>query len=267
MDCWPETNMRVIFAGRDNNFNRRYVTELFRDHEIVACLFLEIDRFSYAARWRKITRRMKRYGVLRVIDELAFHVYDRVANGKHSKQMLASDPDFFLKSTKLPCPAFQVSNIHNKKWLSYIQEQEPDLIFSICCNVIFRPKLYSIPKYGTFVLHEGLTPEYKGLHTPIWALLNNEEEFIGYTVLRVNDEIDGGEVLVQDTYKLAPGEDIRTWSWIGHNALIQGLPKIRDSLAELEKNGSFTPISLEGRKNQYYSWVTLSEYLRRRRRS
>ena len=252
--------MKVIFVGRNNSFNRQFACELFRDQELTSCLFVEGGRNTFAGRYKKIRRRMKRNGFFRVVDELAFHVYDRIFHAKRSKQFLQKEPDFFGKWRKLPCPSFEADNIHSKKWIEYIEEQQPDMIFSICCNVIFKPKLYNIPRLGTFVLHEGLTPEYKGLHTPIWAMLNGEHEYIGYTMLRVNDEIDGGEVLNQGTYTLQPGEDVRTWSWVGHNALIQGLPEMRERINDLANNGTFSPLSLEGRKDTYYSWVTLSQF-------
>ena len=258
--------MKVIFVGRNNSFNRQFTCELFRDHELVSCLFVEGQRTTTSGRFQKIARRVKRNGLLRVTDELAFHVYDRIFHAKRNREFMQRAPDYFQQWPSLPCTSFEVDNIHSKKWLEYIEEQQPDIIFSICCNVIFRPKLYNIPKYGTYVLHEGLTPEYKGLHTPIWAMLKNDDEYIGYTMLRVNDEIDGGDVLSQGKYKLQPGEDVRTWSWVGHNALIQGLPEMRQKIDELATNGSFTPMPLEGRKSTYYTWVTLSQFLRHRRR-
>lgn len=207
---------------------------------------------------------MKRYGVLRAIDELAFHAYDRVFHKKRTHSFLQKSPEYFLEWPDLPCPSYDVDNIHSEKWLNYIKEQQPDIIFSVCCLVIFRPKLFNIPKIGTFVLHEGLTPEYKGLHTPIWAMLNNETEYLGYTMLQVNETIDGGDVVLQDGYELGEGEDVRCWSWVAHKAIIDGLPAMRKTLADLEKNRSFEPIPIEGRKHEYFTWVPLSQFLRKR---
>ena len=256
--------MRVIFAGRNNCFNRKFVAELFRDHELISCLFLEVGRETYAARFKRIRRRMKRYGVLRALDELAFHAYDRVFHKKRNLSFIQQAPEYFLEWPDLPCPSYDVDNIHSQKWIDYIKEQQPDILFSVCCTVIFRPKLFNIPRLGTYVLHEGLTPEYKGLHTPIWALLNREPEYVGYTMLRVNESIDGGDVILQDGYELKDGEDVRCWSWVAHKAIIDGLPDLRKALADLEENETFTPVSIEGRKHEYYSWVPLSQFLWKR---
>ena len=256
--------MRVIFAGRNNPFNRKLVTELFRDHELISCLWLEVGLESWSSRWRTIRGRMKRYGVLRAIDELAFHLYDRVFHRKRHFDFFNRKAEWFTDWPKIDCPTYDVDKIHSKKWLDYIEEQQPDIIFSVCCKVIFRPKLFNIPRLGTFVLHEGLTPEYKGLHTPIWALLNKEPEYVGYTMLRVNEGIDDGEVIIQDGYELKEGEDVRCWSWVGHKAIIDGMDDMRNKLAEIDEKGSFEPLSIEGRKHGYYTWVPLSQFLWKR---
>ena len=40
-------HMRVVFIGRDNSFNRKFISELFKDHELVCILIVEIDRFTF----------------------------------------------------------------------------------------------------------------------------------------------------------------------------------------------------------------------------
>ncbi len=254
--------MRVIVAVRDNSFNRKYVSELFKEHELICCLFLETDRFTLAGKIRKITKRIHKYGVLRVVDELAFHVFSKfILRRGTEKKLFNTKPDYFTNKINLNYPTFEVDDIHSERWLNFIKEKEPDIIFSNCCNVIFKLNLYSIPKFGTYVLHEGITPEYKGLHSTIWALLNDEREKIGYTLLKINEIIDGGEIVNQGIYKLKENEGLRTWSWIAHNSLIEGLPNIKEAFKMLEKNKVFTPDTTLRRKSRYYSWMKLSTFL------
>lgn len=255
--------MKVVFIGRDNSFNRKYVNELFKNHELTSCLFVEIDRFSFKGRLKKIRRRMRRRGFFTVLDELAFQFYSSYFLRKE-KELLLSKPDYFINNTELSCETHDVANVHSEKWIQFIKDQKPDIIFSICCNVIFKKELLDIPRLGTYILHEGITPEYKGLHTPIWALMNNEPDGLGYSLIKANHEIDGGEILDQGGYQLKENEGIRTWSWVGHNALIEGMPNIEKALDKLAKDGDFTPISETERKDQYYSWVRLSTFLKSR---
>jgi folate-dependent phosphoribosylglycinamide formyltransferase PurN len=253
--------MRIIFAGRDNSFNRKLFTEISKDHEILFCLFLEPGRKKATNVFRRIRKRIRKYGLLQVVNEVAFHLIDRFIIRKPEAKFKDTQPEYFITEVELPFPSYSVENIHDFNWLRLIEQSSPDIIFSLCCNVIFKPVLTNIPKYGTFILHEGLTPEYKGLHTTLWALLKGDYKSVGYTLFKANNVIDGGEILAQGNYRLKDGENYRTWSWIGHNALIEGLDNIKKALKNLEQHNDFKPIETGNRESCYYTWMTLTEFL------
>lgn len=255
--------VKILFAGRDNPFNRGMINWLNDHFQVVAVYFLEPDRFSLSARWRKMRRRARRYGWLTALDELAFHAADRlyIRNGE-SRLWQTRVPAAFQRRQEISVPSFEVRDVHSPEWLARTRELAPDIVFSICGSVIFRQPFYSIPRMGTFVLHEGLTPEYKGLHTPLWALLKNEPQYVGYTILRVNDSIDGGEVLSQARYEVKPDEGVQHWSYVGHKAIVDNLPHIKSALRHLQTHGGFVPLDLSDRRNGYYSWMRLSEFVK-----
>ncbi len=253
--------MKIIFIGRDNSFNRKYVNGLSEAHEIICCLFVEPGRNSIQERVAKIKSRIKRYGLLQVINELAFHVFDRCLLRRNEKKLHLKNSDYFINGIEVKCPAFNVENIHSNYWLNYINLQRPDIILNICCSVIFQPKLYNLPKFGTFTIHEGITPEYKGLHSSLWALMNKDFEYIGFTVLKIDEKIDGGDVLLQKRYNLQSGENHKTWSWISHNSLIEGLQTISNALKKLEHDNGFTPLNVENRTVNYYTWMTMTMFI------
>jgi hypothetical protein len=255
--------VRILFAGRDNAFNRGVINWLHERFTVAAVYFLEPDRFSWSARWRKTRRRARRYGWMAAADELAFHVADRLLIRRGETSLWQSRvPIAFRRSQRLDVPTYVVENVHAETWLAKTNEIAPDIVLSTCGSVIFKKSFYSIPTMGTFVLHEGLTPEYKGLHTPLWAMLKREPEYIGYTLLRVNDTIDGGEVLAQARYHLQPDENVSHWSYVGHKAIIDNLPHIEAALRQLDTDRSFVPLDVSHRPTNYYSWMRLSEFLK-----
>jgi len=254
--------MKILFAGRDNSFNRKIVDELSAEHEVVACFFLEPNRRKFSNRYKRILARIKRYGIIRVMDELLFHVFDRTYIRKPEQKLFLTKPDYYITSMPLKCPTYEVENIHDSRWLDLIRTLAPDIIFSMCCNVIFKPELYTIPPLGTFVLHEGITPEYKGLHTNLWALLKREHAYIGFSLIQVNNNLDGGPLLAQGGYSLKPEENYRMWSWISHNALIEALGDIKEALRNLDNNKGFTPLETGTRKSGTYTWMTFSQVIR-----
>lgn len=253
--------MRIVFAGRDNSFNRKIVEDFSTEHEIVCCLFLEPERGSWKGKRKMIMRRIKKYGLIKTMDQLAFHLFDRLFLRKKEAAFWQAKAEYYHNSTALPCPVYQVSNINDEQWIKLCRDIKPDIILATCSQVIFKPELYTIPSLGTYIIHEGLTPEYRGLHTPLWALMKKEFQYIGYTVLKANTKIDGGEILTQDRYPIQQAENYKAWSWIGHNAIISGLENIKHCFRDLEKKKHFVPKNTEGRKSGYYTWMGLSNFV------
>ena len=88
-------------------------------------------------------------------------------------------------------------NPHAPEWIEKLKDLRPDFVFVVCCSVILKKEFYSVPRFGAFVLHEGITPECRGLHTPLWALVEKNPEGIGYSLIQIASSIDGGPILVQ----------------------------------------------------------------------
>lgn len=254
--------MKIIFAGRDNRFNRRLAMELAQEHEVCCCLWLEPGVHGARQLAQRFRARAVKYGLRQMLGELAFHAFDRFWLRRHEAAFRRTKPAWFVDRISLPFACHEVHNIHEPQWLELVAAQQPDMIFSVCSNILFKPELYNIPKLGTFVLHEGLTPEYKGLHTTLWALAKGEHQYLGYTVFKVNSRLDAGDILVQGRYNLKPGEGCRNWSWVGHNACIEGLGDIRAALKKLEQDRGFVPLDIAGRQAGLYSWMSLQAFIR-----
>ncbi|WP_226063794.1 methionyl-tRNA formyltransferase [Kaistella polysaccharea] len=70
-------------------------------------------------------------------------------------------------------------------------------------------------------VHYSLLPKYRGLHSTVWAILNEESE-LGLTIHRMNEKIDDGDIIYQFTTK-NDGESTATFymnmfnDWIDTN--------------------------------------------------
>jgi methionyl-tRNA formyltransferase len=67
---------------------------------------------------------------------------------------------------------------------------------------ILSKETFSIPPLGMLVFHPGVTPEYRGPHSAFWATMNNEFWGIGWSLLRIDEGIDTGQVLAQEKLHL-----------------------------------------------------------------
>jgi methionyl-tRNA formyltransferase len=255
--------MKVVFVGRRNAFNMGIVDWLDEHYSFCAAFFIEEDRRSLRARIRKIMERTKRRGIPRAVDELLFQGFYRLLYGLKEKFLWSARmPVRFRNISTVAKPCYSCDDIHRDYWLQKLRDIAPDIIFGVCTHTIFKPSLFTIPKFGMFMLHEGITPEYRGLHTPAWALLQQEPEYIGYTLLKIDEGIDSGPILCQGRCP-----DVARfgfcWSFIGHMALVYGLPDIKKALDTLLiQGGIFQEIPQSGRVGKNYSWVPLSDYIR-----
>jgi methionyl-tRNA formyltransferase len=61
---------------------------------------------------------------------------------------------------------------------------------------------------GTINLHTGKLPEYRGRHAIQWALINGEKE-IGITIHFINENIDQGDIILQDCVPIERNDTLK----------------------------------------------------------
>ncbi|MEQ9409292.1 MAG: formyltransferase family protein [Fuerstiella sp.] len=69
--------------------------------------------------------------------------------------------------------------------------------------------------------HPGITPYYRGSHSPFWALLNNQPDMIGWTAFHVDKGVDSGDVIVQGRLQIQPDDSYMTLNWRGMKQIAQ----------------------------------------------
>ena len=70
-------------------------------------------------------------------------------------------------------------------------------------------ELLALPTQGMLGVHPSLLPKYRGAAPVAWALLNGEAA-TGVTIFRLNERLDAGEILLEQTVAIEPGEDAQT---------------------------------------------------------
>ena len=105
-------------------------------------------------------------------------------------------------------PAIQLtsSSMNSPEVEALLHRVQPDLLFVNCIAQRISQRIYQLPRLGTFIYHEGVTPEYRGVHSPFWALANGDDDKVGFTLLKCDDRFDGGEVYAQGAIRVDPTE-------------------------------------------------------------
>jgi methionyl-tRNA formyltransferase len=73
---------------------------------------------------------------------------------------------------------------------------EPDMAIVVAFGQILKKNLLTIPGWGVINIHASLLPKYRGAAPIQWAILNDESK-TGLTVMRMDEGLDTGPILVQ----------------------------------------------------------------------
>ncbi len=256
--------MRVVFVGRRNFANHCFANWLAERHDLVAYFRADTVRYSSGYRMKWLRKRAARRGILRTLDELGYQGYYRVFKFNRDQRFLAAAfEDLFGRPAFNPPPGvpyFEFEDLNDTDAVKALTDLKPDLVFASCVSQYFESPYLEIPRLGTVLYHEGLTPEYKGLHTAFWALHNGDAQRIGYTLLQIDEEIDHGDPLAQGIGTLDPNL-IPYLAYAGHKTLADGLPDVEKALAALER-GEKLAVNREKGSPKMYSYPGLSDQVR-----
>jgi hypothetical protein len=260
--------LRAVFIGSKNEFDKMLVHWLAQRTELVGVVWTRSTawRRSWSGRLGFARKRIRRYGVLKAADELLFHLhYHAFLNRSDLARLHREVIDPYQAQHGKPDwkgRAIRVADVNSPEVLAYLEERRPDVALAMCINNYFGPELRSIPRLGVFLWHEGITPEYRGLYSPFWAVHNLDFDRIGYTLFRMNDRYDAGEVFVQG--RARDVDPVRHGApYLGHKAIADSLPAVEKLLVELEA-GHARPIERPDARPHYYTYPGISDLVRQR---
>ena len=95
-------------------------------------------------------------------------------------------------------PLFEFSDINHHKVVEYISKSKPDLVIVSGTNLLRKPLIEEISKYGKIMnLHTGLSPYIKGSpNCTNWCLALRKFGFIGNTIMWLDSGIDSGNIII-----------------------------------------------------------------------
>jgi len=99
-----------------------------------------------------------------------------------------------LQPEKLKAPAF----------LEELRSLAADLQIVVAFRML-PEVVWNMPPMGTVNLHGSLLPQYRGAAPINWAVINGETE-TGVTTFKLQQDIDTGNILLQDRFPIGPAE-------------------------------------------------------------
>jgi hypothetical protein len=143
-----------------------------------------------AAGWRyRFRERWKRRGVLAVSVVLRDFLGETSRFLRDPRQSLA----WRALARQLASRVLIVPDLHAPQVLAQVRAWQPEL-GAVYGAPILRPELFALPRLGTFGIHHGRVPDYRGRKTTFWEIYNGEK-VAGVTIQRINAGIDTGDVV------------------------------------------------------------------------
>jgi methionyl-tRNA formyltransferase len=132
-------------------------------------------------------------------------------------------------------------------YASELAQRPFDHLFAITHLARLPDPVLSLPARGAINFHDGPLPSYAGLNVPAWALLQGETRH-GITWHFMTSDIDGGPVLKQRTFDLAPDETSFSLNAKCFEAAIDSFGELVSELA----SGTIRPLPQELGQRRLY---------------
>jgi methionyl-tRNA formyltransferase len=99
-------------------------------------------------------------------------------------------------------------DVNAPEFIDTMIKYQPDLFIVAGYSRIFKKNLLSVPKLGTWNCHAGPVPEYRGGSPLNWQIIDGAD-WIGLSVLQMDEGIDTGPVLQTATFPLGSTQTIK----------------------------------------------------------
>jgi hypothetical protein len=254
----------VLICHAESKLNREAIAGWMAAHSDLVGIILIKETFS--ASWRRIRYEIRRVGLLRFLDVLAFRLYYAIILARNDAAWLRVrliEHHQTYPANTLVSEVLCTRDPNSVEVEAFIRRQRPDYVIARCKCILIE-SIYSIPRHGTFVLHPGICPEYRNAHGAFWALATDDLDRVGLTLLKIDRGIDTGPAY---GYFRCKYDELRESHIVIMTKLaLDNLDGIRDLLIEICE-GRAVAIDAAGRSSSTWGQPWLSAYLRWKRQA
>ena len=117
-------------------------------------------------------------------------------------------------------------NLNNDEELENLKKLSPDIVIVVAYGKIIPKNFLNIAKFGFINIHASLLPRWRGA-APIQRAIMNGDKKIGVSIMKIQEKLDSGPVLISKELELNQnetyGEIEKRLSIMGANLLIESL--------------------------------------------
>lgn len=170
-----------------------------------------------------------RHKVLAVVTQPDKQKGRRLKISPSPTKVLAKSKDIFI---------YQPNNVSSKDSIVTLKKIDADLFVVVAFGQILKKEVLEIPKIYCINVHGSLLPKYRGAAPTNWAIINGEKES-GVTIIKMNEKMDEGDILLKKETAIDDEDTNITLSeklsYLGADALVEAIELIESNKAVLTK--------------------------------
>lgn len=147
-----------------------------------------------------------------------------------------------------PVKIYQSEDLRNPASMEFLAKLQADLFVVVAFGQILTTDVLEMPELCSINLHPSLLPKYRGAAPVNWAVINGENK-TGLSVIRMNERMDAGDIIMQRAVKIEPEDTAETLSHrlaeLGGVLLLDAVRFISENKAKFkrqdEKKVTFAP--------------------------
>lgn len=162
---------------------------------------------------------------------------------------LLGDNEVKRAASALGLPIIEIDSFKEEAFQE-VHRLKPDLFVVASFGLIIPGWALEIPTIGPVNIHPSLLPRYRGPSPIQWALLQGEKE-TGITFMRMNEKMDEGNILYQETVPIDRDDNVISLSKRLSSRSAELLPGfiddikangLREGMAQDPEKATYTPI-------------------------
>ncbi len=163
------------------------------------------------------------------------------------------------ESIKIYTPAKIKDNIH---FINELKSLSCDLFIVIAYGKILPKEILEIPKFGCWNAHASLLPRWRGAAPIQWSLIKGDE-FTGVGIMKMNEGLDTGDILLEEKIKIDNNDNLNTLSeklsTLSAKLLLNATSLLEENINK-NTNSQLTKQNTLGREITYARMIEKSDF-------
>jgi len=167
---------------------------------------------------------------------------------KKGRDLKVSPPPVKIEAEMRGMAVFQPADVNDPQFAAKIKDLGADAFVVVSFGAILGKQLLDIPKFGSLNIHPSLLPKYRGAAPIHRAILAGDKE-TGVTIIRMNEVLDAGDIILRKELKIEKDDTSETLSnklaLISADLLAEAMKSIGEGRAKFikqnENEATFAP--------------------------